>query len=225
MDRVDVCVVDDQALAVVYDYKTKAEGAARPRLLLDPAVQLYTYLLALGGATLDGRPVLGVGVLRAPIYPDADALDTKYVAAAPPDVQRLFLYRPRGAVLAEHARRLDVDFKPGASPVGPFELTKDLKFHKSRSDTPTQAEWQETLDLCRATLTQAAEGLAAGVVDPAPLATGSPRSRTLACKRCEFASVCRFDRAYNRPRPAELSLPERPAKPRPPAPVRKGGRT
>lgn len=212
IDRVDVCVSPDspgEALAMLYDYKSSAGGPAHSEYLLDARLQLVAYLLAIEGALWQGRRVRGVGVLQAPLYPDTERLRANYVVESEPGEQLLHLYRPRGLLHADHARLLDPSLDVGPSAVAPFKLNKDRSFAKNAGDVLSNADWVETLDLARATLTQAAEGLAAGRAEVAPLATGSPRSRTLACQNCEFARVCRFDRAYNVPRAAELHLPTR----------------
>jgi len=212
IDRVDVCVSPDspgEALAMIYDYKSSAGGPAHTEYLLDARLQLVTYLLAIEGASWQGRRVRGVGVLQAPLYPDTQRLDSAYVVKSEPGEQVLHLYRPRGLLHADHARLLDPGLDVGRSAVAPFKINKDHSFAQREGDTLSDAEWTETLELARATLVQAAEGLAAGRAEVAPLAIGTPRSRSLACQSCDFSRVCRFDRAYNTPRAAELHLPTR----------------
>ena len=64
-----------------------------------------------------------------------------------------------------------------------------------RTNDPVRLSWLTAL--------LAAEGIVAGNVAAEPLV----EQRMLACTRCEFQGVCRFDRALNRVRPVESVLP------------------
>ena len=89
-----------------------------------------------------------------------------------------------------------------ASPVAAMQLRKDGGFH-TRSDAQPADALAARLDLARRTILLAGEGILGGVIDVSPLL----EKKTLACQKCEFGTLCRFEPIFNRPRVAERSLP------------------
>jgi ATP-dependent helicase/nuclease subunit B len=201
IDRVDVGHdTDGRRLMIVYDYKSSA-AAFNGTVLTGARLQLLLYLLALEQAWA-AEPVLPAGVFLAPLYPDLEVMDREYVIGASAEEQLMHLYRPRGLVEERAARLLDTQLGTRPSPVAALQLKKGGGFY-ARSDACAADVLAARLGQARATLLQAAEGIAAGCLDIAPLV----EQRTLACGRCDFRPVCRFERAYNRPRVAEAVLP------------------
>ena len=202
VDRVDQVSVDDRTFVLVYDYKSGRGFVDRPYLTGAP-LQLFLYLLALTQQSFQSKRVRAAGVLLAPLYADFGVLKTSYAAAASPAEQRMYMYRPRGLFAQEAAAMLDARLGSQPSPVVNMRLKKDGDFYSS-SDVCASHSIEQRLELARQTFLQAAENIRAGSVDVAPLV----EQRTLACTRCEFRTVCRFDRASNRPRAAEAALPQ-----------------
>lgn len=116
----------------------------------------------------------------------------------------MYLYRPRGLFTETAARLLDPQLAQTPSPVARMRLKKGGVFDRAQSrDVLNDAGLESRLALARQTLLMAAEGIAAGRVEAAPLVEG----HTLACRRCDFQGLCRFDPLINQPRPAERVLP------------------
>jgi len=203
IDRVDRARSDNEDLYLVYDYKTTVERNTG-KILTGKPLQVFAYLLALEQArSAGGGRCRLAGVLLAPLHPDTKALSPDYAASAPPEEQRLLLYRPRGCLDVAGAKALDPELEPGErSTVANLHLTKKGPYAKN-CDVPAPDVLRAYLDLARATIAQAAGEIAAGDVTPAPLL----ENRSLPCRYCEFKSVCRFDPAYNQPRVAERALP------------------
>jgi ATP-dependent helicase/nuclease subunit B len=201
IDRVDRCRHGDQTYLLAYDYKSSAAALGAEYLTQD-RLQLFTYLLALGQALGADPGVRLAGGFLAPLYPDLAVLGNKYAAEAEERDQRLYMYRPRGVFDMAAARLLDERLGGQVSPVAQMRLKKDGDFYAS-SDVRPAEEVVQKLELARRTIFHAAEGVAAGQVDIAPLLE---RDR-LACNFCDFKQVCRFERAFNVPRVAERALP------------------
>jgi ATP-dependent helicase/nuclease subunit B len=198
---VDRCASEGGAWLLVYDYKTRAQPL-QGRFLTGARLQLASYMLAVQRGS--GGRARVVGGFLAPLFPDRDALNARYVQEAAPNQQRLYLYRPYGLLAREAARLLDPDLGPRPSGVARMRLRQDGEFDRTQSrDVVEQAALDERLALAERTILQAAEGVLSGTVEAAPLV----ENHTLACKRCDFRPVCRFDRALNRPRAAEAVLP------------------
>jgi ATP-dependent helicase/DNAse subunit B len=180
------------------------------RYLTGARLQLFSYLLAAQHALREERDLVVAGVFLAPLYPDARMLDYQYVQAAEPDVQRMYLYRPRGLFVGEAAERLDAQLGQTPSPVAAMKRRKDGGFDRAASrDVVMPEEIGQRLALARQTVLLAVEGIVGGKVAAAPLV----ENRRLACERCDFRPVCRFDRALNPVRAAEVSLPQLPERP------------
>lgn len=208
IDRVDVWRTGRDAYLLVYDYKTRPPGAAlrKPYLVGDP-LQLLAYLLAAVRAHPREANALPAGVLIAPHHPDSSALENAYVAEAPPDEQRMYLYRPRG--LVHEAVAVALDAQRGNSPHSPvasMQRRRDGGYYEN-SDVAGAGELRARLTAAEQTIRCAAEGIAAGRVDVAPLL----QDHDLACSQCDFQRLCRFETVHNRVRRADRALPQVPA--------------
>jgi len=203
IDRVDVCDAGGRGLLLVYDYKSGGAAASLHKdYLTGDRLALFLYLLALRQAFARNAGAQPAGVLLAPLYPNLAALDNQYVAGAPADEQLMYLYRPRGLFSTAAADLLDPQHQTGHSPVAQMQRKKDGGFH-ARSDAVDPADIDQRLALAEQTVLLAGAGIAGGDITVAPLV----ENRTLACRTCDFQPVCRFDRAFNRPRAAEAVLP------------------
>lgn len=205
IDRVDTCDVDGRTLLLVYDYKSSVDTGSG-RFLTGARLQLFAYLAAVRAVWPEDAHARPAGVLLAPVYPALRAVDSKYVAEANKREQTMYLYRPRGWVSATAADRLDALAPGERSAVVAMQRNNDGRYAAS-SDVVADGELEQWLKLAETTIGQAAAGIVDGCIDIAPLV----ERRTLACRHCDFRSVCRFERAYNRPRAAEVVLPQLPA--------------
>jgi ATP-dependent helicase/nuclease subunit B len=201
IDRVDRCQHEGRAYLLVYDYKSTLKRLNAAYLTQD-RLQLFTYLLAVAQSFAAEANTQMAGVLLAPLYPDVGVAGRKYYAQASPIDARMYLYRPRGLFDIDVARLLDSQLDDTPSLVAMMQLKKDGGFHRT-SDTCDAFELVARLDLARRTILHAAAGIAGGRIDVAPLV----ENRTLACRTCEFATLCRFEPVFNRPRAAEKALP------------------
>ncbi|MCK4341754.1 MAG: PD-(D/E)XK nuclease family protein [Phycisphaerae bacterium] len=201
IDRIDTCRSADQTLALVYDYKSSPDTVGGD-YLTGRRLQIFIYLLALQHGMSKEASIQPAGVLIAPLYPGLKMLDNQYAAEAPEHEQLMYLYRPRGLFSADAARLLDEQHSHGHSPAAQMQRKKDGGYYKN-SDVVDAGEIERRLNLARQTVLFAAEGVSQGRIEVAPLV----EKRILACRLCEFQAVCRFDRAYNRPRAAEQTLP------------------
>ena len=221
IDRVDVATIAGRRYALAYDYKT-----ARPRPLLSlrttwltgAPLQIMVYALALAESSPDWDEI--AGVFLAPLFPNA----ARVRASAAPQTsaeraaQRAALLLPRGIFDANLVFSLDRDLAARPSPAARIALSRS-GFLKA-SDVLAADELAERLDAARETIAVAIDGLCARRVEAAPL-FDTPRRR-LACVSCDFATICRYDEEYHRPRLIELTVPAVPPRtrvPPPPAPA------
>ena len=201
IDRVDLCRDAEPPLALVYDYKSSS-GAVKGGVLTGRSLQLFIYLLAVRQALTGAEGGRVAGVLITPLYPDFDVLGRKYGQEVSEDEQLMFLYRPRGLFDAAAAPMLDGQLGSGQSSVANMRLTKGGDFY-ANSDVVAADQIDARLTLAEETVRLAASGVCAGRIEIEPLVI----AKRLACRDCAFQSVCRFERAYNRPRAVESALP------------------
>ncbi len=203
IDRLDVAASPAGPQMLLYDYKSGGVGTLRRPFLTGAGLQLFTYSLAWrDSAEADGRVA---GVLIAPLYPDLEELQKYAERGVTLDELLMRAYKPRGIVRADVAALLDQQLGTEPSPVAQLRLTQTGALYKN-SDTVAPAQLAAYADLAAATIRQAVEHLLAGTITVAPLVE---RDR-LACATCDFRDVCRFDRAFNRPRAAQAALPQLP---------------
>lgn len=200
IDRVDFLEADGATHVLVYDYKTSAD-APPTRCLVGPWLQLGIYLLALDESAAGRWRV--AGGLIAPLRPSAEQLKTEDTLSRPPIEQLMFVYQPRGVFDRALVEALDAGLCKARSPVAMVRRTRTGEL-AARSDARLAAHIGEVVDAARTTVVDALGQMCAGLVAPAPLL----HQRTLACRTCDFQPVCRFDRAYNRPRDARVALPQ-----------------
>lgn len=184
LDRLDGCRTDNGELVLVYDYKSRADVGSWKLTPTRDRLQLLAYLAGVLAAR--GLPVAAGGVLVAPLRPGSAGSNP------PPDaLQRLmWQYMPRGALAEVLSPALDAG-QPRRSNVARLGGSGN-----ARRDTRPAAELAQLLDAVEGVVRSAADGALRGQISIAPLV----EQRTLACTRCAFAPVCRFERSFNRPR-------------------------
>ena len=201
IDRIDRGKHGGCEYLVVYDYKSTPKSVKATPLTQD-RLQAFAYLLALEQAVEKDQAVRVGGVFLAPLYPVTRLIDDKKQAGMSPEETRMRLFQPRGLFDETIAPLLDRELGTQPSPVAMMRLKKDGGFYVTADACPADA-LHARLDLARQTILEAAAGIIAGRIDIAPLVEG----KTLACKTCEFGTVCRFEPVFNHPRPLEEALP------------------
>ncbi len=201
IDRLDVSSGDAPGVMLVYDFKSKLEALKAP-WLTGARLQVFLYLAAAQAAGAGCGATPG-GVLVAPLYPQLQALETERGQAAAAAEQTMLLYRPRALVTIPAADKLDTLAPGEASTVAYLRRKKDGEY-EGRSDVVAPDGIVQRLRLAHETVAVAAAGVVQGAIDVAPLV----ENRKLACGTCEFAAVCRFDRALNQARAVEQALPQ-----------------
>ncbi len=192
-DRIDLLEHDGRQYVLVYDYKSKAVKFPEADALIGEPLQALAYLLALES---EGQP----GGLIARCIPIV-GLNKGYVTDGSADRIRMYRFRPRGLFRTELSASLDPALTPGRhSEVVAVRMNKDGTLHAQMSkDAITGTDLNDRLAVTRAMLTSGAAGVMQGCNDISPLVV----ERTLACRECDFAQICRFELSYNDPRDLE----------------------
>lgn len=204
IDRIDVRVVGDRTQLLVYDYKSSVDPKTPGEFLVSPWLQAFAYALAAPALpAFDAARTDVAGVFLAPLFADLEAAEDARARGEDDASQRMHAFKPRGRLLETVRGAVDRETREGRSPVIHLTLNREGVPWSGRSDAVSPEQFAEYIRLARETLGAAAAGVEAGIVSIAPLV----HRRTLACQTCDYRPVCRFERSYNRPRPAETSLP------------------
>lgn len=207
IDRLDECDANQARYLVVFDYKTTVPSTGG-QCLTQARLQALTYLLAVEQAFASRGGSRPAGVFFVPLYPKTDELKSAGAGRRPPEIERMMLYRPRGWFDEAVAARLDRELGQEPSPVAAMKLRKDGEFDRRLSrDVLPSAELHALLRQAEQTILYGVESMSRGVIDVAPLL----EAKRLACLSCDYASLCRYESAFNRPRRAETTLPTRSA--------------
>jgi ATP-dependent helicase/nuclease subunit B len=177
IDRLDLFLDDDRALASVVDYKSGGKSLSITQVRLGTMLQLLTYLLAIAdaGPQWIRRPVEPVaGLYVRAQRPFESVKDLQAVA----DPDRIRAEKPGGIFRRDLADRLTT---PAMLPV--------------QSRTYVHAEdFNQLMDWTRRRIGQLVDDIADGTIEPRPYLIGT----TTPCPNCAMRSVCRFDRNFNR---------------------------
>lgn len=202
IDRVDLAQQGGRTYALVYDYKSRAQGTAlKTDYLLGDGLAIYLYLLAVQALTPADEPLYPAGVLLAPLRPVEAKLESEAVQQSGADAS-LHLYQPRGLFDRDLAGLFDPKAAQGQSPVVYAKITKKNEWDR-RCDAAGADELAKRLNRSSYALQNLAVEVDAGRVNAEPLL----HKRRLACSRCEFSTVCRFELGLNRVRPSGVVLP------------------
>lgn len=203
IDRVDVLPAGDANLAVVFDYK---RSLGRKLVLGEVyhglALQLLAYLLVLrdhGDALGQGKLIPG-GAFYLPLLSGLPKL--KHPREADEEGFDPFKgFRPRGVVDFDWINQLDPALESGQSEVFNVYRKKDGEIgNTDRSDAVGDQSFGKLLDHVRSKMTQLSEDWIGGNIAVKP----ARRGKWIACTRCAFASVCRFEYAVKRTNDLEV---------------------
>lgn len=195
IDRVDLLPTDTVPLAVVFDYKRTAN---RRLHLADVfhglALQLVSYLLVLRdhGRQIDPRGVHPAGAFYLPLI-----APLKGVAhpdeARDEDFDPLAAFQPRGVLDFDALMTLDPDVAEGTRSrrYAAFRKNDGEPGHVESTDVARRGEFDALLDHVRRKLSEFADELLDGRIAVQPVRVGT----TLACHRCDYRGVCRFEYA------------------------------
>ena len=212
IDRVDLCRADSGVvLAVVMDYKSSPRALNPTKLHHGLELQLLSYLRVLrhlaGPEPLFGAQRLSpAGVFYVPLNGGAGrpgATRTEVLDGG--DAARRAAYQHSGRFLAEALEHFDNRGLPRGDQFK-FARNKDGSLSARGNDAMPAAEFEALGEKIEGHLRDYGSRIFAGEADVSPFRIGTQ----IACDRCDFRCVCRFD-PWTQPF-RELRPPPKPAK-------------
>jgi ATP-dependent helicase/nuclease subunit B len=194
IDRVDLCKVDDgTALAVVMDYKSRAQKLDTTKLHHGLELQLLSYLgvlkhLRSPEKIFGAKQLTPAGVFYVPLKGDGKSGASRQdVVRADSDECRTE-YQHSGRFLGDELEHFDNRNRPKG---GQFKYSKnkDGSFSKRGNDAMQKPEFEGLREEIEDHLRDYGRRIFAGEVLVSPFRIGN----ATACDYCEFRAVCRFD--------------------------------
>lgn len=195
IDRIDLCPTgqEDQALAVVIDYKSGARKLDRILMAHGLQLQLAAYLSVLRHLP-DPKPIFGVshlipaGVFYVNLRGQFEAGRTRSDVLREREEIRQSRYRHSGRFDFAALRQLDIRGLPQGTQFK-FRLKKDGAPMANNTDLMESAHFRELLDNVEDQLVRMGREIYNGQIGLNPFQKGKDR----ACDKCDYQGICRFD--------------------------------
>ncbi len=197
IDRLDIAELDDEKIAIVFDYKRRDKSFSWAKLYHGLDMQLPIYMLAVRSASNPQYKVQNVaGAFHMPVEvtPARATLDELL------EKTEGFDYKAKGVFNGEFARELDKTASKDSKFYN-FYVTKDNEPYGNYGNRGVlkPADFEKVLKFTERKIVQLAEEILSGRIDVKPyrLSGKSP------CSYCKYKSVCRFDWQINDYNPLE----------------------
>ncbi len=192
IDRIDVGSENPSAIRIV-DYKSRPRNFSMAELAHGLTLQLPAYLLAVArGSAKRGKQPQIAGALYMPILRHIQTCQPAEAMKEPePEGLDLKAWKARGLFDLKFAALFDAEVAHtgGASPVVAFGVAKNGAPYKRGSDHLESAVLEELLRWTERKMAELGRAILHGNVAVSPYRIGTH----MACRWCEFCSVCRFD--------------------------------
>ena len=195
IDRVDL--IEDQAMAAVYDYKLNEKKLALDQVYHGLTLQLLTYLLVLRehGDKLAGKPIEPIGAFYVQLL-----RKLKKVTELADEPDDCLSAKPRGLIDMDAADDLGDRDDKGRSKLFSFQVdAQGAAKGQYCGDAANHDQFDAILEHVKKLLAEMADDVLAGQVDVHPYMHG----KRSPCPWCDYRSVCRFEPAANRYRPLQ----------------------
>jgi len=187
IDRLDIADVDDEKIAIVFDYKRKDMSFSWSKFYYGLNMQLPLYMLAVRSASSSKtKDVAGAFYMPVEVSPKKTTIDEL------PKKTEKFAYKANGIFNGEFFHQLD---SSNSNMFYNFFVTKkgDQYGYENKSGALRLADFEKVLKFTERKILRLAEEILSGEIDVRPyrLSGKSP------CSYCEYNSVCRFDWQIN----------------------------
>ncbi len=187
IDRLDIADVDGENIALVFDYKRKAQPFSWSKFYYSLDIQLPIYMLAVrkaAGSKINN--VAGAFYMPVEVSPEKTTLDEI------PNTAEKFAYKAKGIFDGELFHQLD---NSDSNRFYNFFVTKkgDQYGRKNTSGALEPADFEKVLKFAEKKIIESAGQILSGSIDVRPYRLGGKSP----CSYCKYSSVCRFDWQIN----------------------------
>ena len=206
VDRIDLCQVGDQSLAVVMDYKSSSRKLEKLFIEHGIQLQLLAYLAAVRrwpAEFFGAKKIIPAGVFYVNLRGHFESGESRTEVLADPESARRLAYRHKGRFDASFLPHLD---RTGARDQFNYQMNKDGRVRSNSTEALAGGEFAALLDQVEAQLRLLGERIYSGSAAVDPYRKGG----ATACEYCEYRAVCRLNEwthEFRDLRPVEKSLP------------------
>lgn len=193
IDRLDVAKNENAQYIRIIDYKSSEKNIDLNELMSGTQIQLITYL---DSVVSEQENKLPAGMLYFKmIDPIIKSDRNKTEEQIREELKKKF--KMNGMVLADIniIKKMDKTLEKGASNAIPVYLDKEGNISNSRSNVVTKEQFTKLQKTAEKIIKQIAKEILEGNIDIKP--TYNKKTKTEACKYCEYKTICRFDPKVN----------------------------
>jgi len=189
VDRIDLCQVGDQSLAVVMDYKSSVRKLDKILVAHGVQLQLLAYLAAVRrwpAAFFGAKAIVPAGVFYVNLRGQFESGASRAEVLTDPDEARRLAYRHSGrfdAAFLDHLDRLRVRDQFN------YQLNQDGRVRSNSAEALSCKEFIGLLDQVEEQLRTLGEKIYDGATAVDPYRKGV----TTPCGYCDYRAVCRID--------------------------------
>lgn len=193
IDRLDVAESENAKYIRIIDYKSSDKNIDLNELISGTQIQLITYL---DSVVSEKENKLPAGMLYFKmIDPIIKSDKNKTEEQIKEELKKKF--KMNGMVLADIniIKKMDKTLEKGASNSVPVYLDKDGNISSSRSDVISKEAFTAMQKTAEKIIKQIAKEILSGNIDIKPIY--NKKTKTDACKYCEYKTICRFNPKQN----------------------------
>lgn len=193
IDRLDVAENENAKYIRIIDYKSSEKNIDLNELISGTQIQLITYLDSVVSEKENKLPagMLYFKMIDPIIKSDKNKTEEKIKE----ELKKKF--KMTGMVLADIniIKKMDKTLEKGASNSVPVYLDKDGNISNSRSNVVTKETFTAMQKTAEKIIKQIAKEILSGNIDIKPIY--NKKTKTDACKYCEYKTICRFNPKQN----------------------------
>ena len=193
IDRIDSVKTREGKFIRIIDYKSSGKDINLNEFLSGTQIQLITYI----DSIIDGEDTKPAGILYFNLI-DPIIKASKNLSDEEIKDQIRKNFKMNGMVLADIniIKLMDKSLETGFSKNIPVYLGKDGQISKTRSNTITKEEFTKLQQTSRKIIKKISNEILSGNIEIKP--TYNKKTKTEACKFCEYKTICKFNPKTNK---------------------------
>lgn len=193
IDRVDIAENENGKFIRIIDYKSSIKKIDLNEMMAGVQIQLLTYIDALSEKTkTEPAGIFYFNLIDPIISSDKNLTDEEIEEKIKKE------FRMNGLILADInvIKMMDTKLEDGSSSnIIPVKINKDGNLSKKESNVVTKEEFSALQKTINRIIKQISKEILSGNIDIKP--TYNTKTKTAACKYCEYKSICGFNSNEN----------------------------
>jgi ATP-dependent helicase/nuclease subunit B len=189
IDRLDIAKIGDKRIAAVFDYKRRPKSYSWQAFYYGLDMQLAIYMLAVRHAASKFAVEDVAGAFYMPVETEIKSADLDEIT------KEKFSYKAKGIFNGQYFQQLDREAISAGTKFYNFRVTKEGQPYSDygRSGALRPDDFEKVMQFTQNKILQMSEEIISGKINVWPYRIGTE----VACSKCEYKSVCRFDWQIN----------------------------